>query len=77
MIGWMWWIFAGVIIAGVRVEGQAGRTDPTFVTGSGFDGPILTCAFEADGRIVAGGGYGHFNGVERPSLGVPKSRRFP
>ncbi|MBK8340189.1 MAG: hypothetical protein IPK99_09485 [Flavobacteriales bacterium] len=40
-----------------------GAIDPTFNTGSGFDGRVYTLALQADGKIIAGGQFTSFNGT--------------
>jgi uncharacterized delta-60 repeat protein len=41
-----------------------GTRDTSFVTGTGFDGPVSTIAIQSDGKIVVGGGgFTSYNGT--------------
>ena len=42
-----------------------GANDPTFNPGAGADNPIYTMALQADSRILVGGDFATFNGVNR------------
>ena len=37
--------------------------DKTFVTGTGFNSDVLSLAVQTDGKVVAGGNFGAYNGV--------------
>lgn len=60
--------FAGKPAAGlVRLLGD-GRVDPDFQIPTEVDGPISAIATQADGRILVGGAFRTFAGVEVPGL---------
>lgn len=48
----------------VRVNGD-GSLDDSFATGAGSDGRIEAIALQADGRILVGGWFDHFDGANR------------
>ena len=45
-----------------RLESD-GTVDPTFDTGTGFNGKIYTSHIQSDGKIIAGGNFTSFNGI--------------
>ncbi|MEO7976140.1 calcium-binding protein [Flavobacterium sp.] len=45
-----------------RLESD-GTVDPTFDTGSGFNGKVYASHIQPDGKIIAGGNFTSFNGV--------------
>ncbi|HEX6125868.1 MAG TPA: FG-GAP-like repeat-containing protein [Pyrinomonadaceae bacterium] len=45
-----------------------GSLDPTFDPGTGFDGPPNHLVLQADGKIIASGGFNSYNGVARPQI---------
>jgi uncharacterized delta-60 repeat protein len=40
-----------------------GTVDGTFITGTGFAGPPIITKLQADGKIIAGGGFTLYNGI--------------
>lgn len=42
-----------------------GSLDTTFNPGTGFNGGLRSINIQADGRVIAGGGYSNFNGTAR------------
>lgn len=44
---------------------QPGQLDSTFQTGTGFNSNILAICVQPDGKIIAGGGFGTYNGTAR------------
>jgi uncharacterized delta-60 repeat protein len=42
-----------------------GSIDPTFNTGSGCNNLVLSTAIQSDGKIIIGGGFSFYNGVNR------------
>ncbi len=65
-------ILCAFFLAGLNLAfAQPGANDPTFNTfddcafgdGSGFDGTVYTSAIQSDGKIILGGEFGAFNGV--------------
>ena len=45
-----------------------GSLDTSFDPGTGFGGIVYTLALQSDGKIVAGGGFGSFNGTTRNGI---------
>lgn len=39
-----------------------GSIDPTFISGSGANGTILSCKFQSDGKIIIGGYFNRYDG---------------
>lgn len=56
----------------IRLESN-GNLDTTFVPGTGFDGFVYTLALRPDGKIVAGGVFGNYNGTQRNDLALLNS----
>jgi len=42
-----------------------GSLDSSFDQGTGADGPVLTTSIQADGKIIIGGGFTHYNDIVR------------
>jgi uncharacterized delta-60 repeat protein len=47
-----------------------GSIDPFFTIGSGFNGDVFSIVFQADGKIVVGGGFTNYNNT--PALGIAR-----
>ncbi|WP_128396964.1 T9SS type A sorting domain-containing protein [Botryobacter ruber] len=45
-----------------------GSLDASFKHLYGFDGDVISFALQPDGKIVAGGAYGYYNGIRRRSI---------
>ncbi|MFC6876688.1 M43 family zinc metalloprotease [Flavobacterium myungsuense] len=45
-----------------------GTIDSTFVVGTGFNGPVRCLKLQIDGKILAGGNFYFFNGINRSHL---------
>jgi uncharacterized delta-60 repeat protein len=64
-------VYVVYLVAAQAVCAQPGANDPTFNTiddctfgdGSGFNGNVYTSAIQSDGKIILGGAFGIFNGV--------------
>lgn len=50
-----------------------GSIDPTFISGSGFQNKALTVDVSSSGRIVVGGIFGSYNGVNSANIAVLNS----
>lgn len=57
-----------VVARGVARLRPDGTPDPTFTTGSGFDGFVHAVAALPDGASLIGGDFTHYNGVAVPAL---------
>jgi uncharacterized delta-60 repeat protein len=47
---------------------STGAVDPTFATGTGFDGLVRAIAVQADGNVLVGGHFTHYQGTGRNYL---------
>lgn len=68
IIGGHMWSYDGVAVGGIVRLNPDGTLDPTFVTGLGFDGGVYALALQPDGKILAGGFFFNFDGINRRGL---------
>ncbi len=60
--------YQGAPRAGIARLNPDGSLDTAFNPGAGFDSPVLALAVQADGKIVAGGAFVHFDGTSRRAI---------
>lgn len=54
------------MLLGVRIKGQTdGALDTSFVIGTGFNGGVNTIALQTDGKILVGGNFTNYNGINQ------------
>ncbi len=58
----------GVSKNGIVRLTQSGIIDPSFNIGTGFNGPVESTAIQSDGKIIVGGSFTSYNGVNRNSI---------
>lgn len=61
-------LLLGSFLLATALVAQPAAADPTFMTGSGADGDVRTFAVQADGKILVGGYFTAYNGVEQVRL---------
>lgn len=68
VVGGTFTTFNGVLFRNLARLNPDGKSDPTFVLGSGVDAQVNAIAIQADGRILVGGAFQNFQGLARPYL---------
>lgn len=65
IIGGMFDSYNGTLINRIARLNNDGTLDPTFSTGTGADNTIWTSCIQSDGKIIIGGVFTSYNGVQR------------
>ncbi len=68
IIGGLFTNYNGVALNSVARLNQDGSVDSTFKPGVGADNAVYTIALQIDGKIVLGGDFTHFDGINRSRL---------
>ena len=68
LVGGSFTVVNGRAYSGLARLNADGTVDQGFNIGTGFTGAVNAIAVQPDGRIVAGGGFTFFNGVQRGNL---------
>ena len=64
LVGGAFWIYNGVGVNRIVRLNSDGTRDSSFNIGTGFSSDVDDIALQSDGKIVAGGLFGSYNGVE-------------
>jgi uncharacterized delta-60 repeat protein len=68
LVGGTFTTFNGVLFRNLARLNADGKSDPTFVLGSGVDAQVNALAVQADGKILVGGVFQNYQGQSRPYL---------
>jgi len=68
IIGGQFTSYMGTAINRIARLNENGTLDATFNVGTGLNGSIRTIALQADGKILAGGDFGTYNGTTKSAL---------
>lgn len=60
--------YNGIASSAITRLNTDGTIDNTFITGTGFDGSVLSTAIQTDGKILAGGIFYTYNGIPRSRI---------
>ena len=68
VVGGTFTTFNGVLFRNLARLNPDGKSDATFVLGSGVDAQVNAVAIQSDGKILVGGAFQNFTGLARPYL---------
>ncbi len=73
LVGGRFSTFAGTPAGNIVMLNGDGTVDPSFITGTGFNGQILSLARLSDGRFLIGGSFTQFNGSPAGNIALLNS----